>query len=227
MLDADAIGCVLFDLDGTLVDTAPDMVGSLNELRAEEGLAPEDYHSMSRHVSRGAIGLLKAGLPRRDETAMAAAVARFLEIYATRVSRASRLFQGLEEILTAIERRGWRWGVVTNKPKWLSEPLLEDLGLTARLAALVCGDTLARKKPDPAPLLYACELAGIAPAASVYIGDDERDIVAGRAAGLATVAAGYGYVFPGEDPESWNADATVDSVAGIGAVLALDGAGRR
>ncbi len=225
MVNPERIGCVLFDLDGTLVDTAPDMVGALDELRAEEGLAPEDYQSMSRHVSRGALGLLSAGLPPRDEAAMAAAVARFLELYAARVSRSSRLFPGLDLILERIERRGWAWGVVTNKPGWLSEPLLADLGLSRRIAALVCGDTLDKKKPDPAPLLHACELAGVKPAAAVYIGDDERDIVAGRAAGLATVAAGYGYVFPGENPRSWRADAIVDSVAGIGAVLGLDGAG--
>ncbi len=222
MLNREAIGCVLFDLDGTLVDTAPDMVGALNELRAEERLPPADYGRLSRFVSRGAAGLLNAGMPAAGETALASWTARFLELYRARVSRDSRLFGGLAPILERIERIGWSWGVVTNKPTYLSEALLADLGLRGRLATLVCGDTLDRKKPDPAPLLHACAEAGVSPISAVYIGDDRRDIVAGKAAGCATVAAAYGYLVPGEDPASWEADATVDLPVGIAAVLGLD-----
>ena len=222
MIATDAIDCVLFDLDGTLVDTAPDMVASLNMLRAEECLSPLEYAPLRRFVSHGAMGLLKAGMPPGDATRLADLSARFLEIYAGRVCRESRLFAGLDSLLDQIELEGWRWGVVTNKPTYLSEPLLAGLELSARLSALVCGDTLDKRKPDPDPVLHACELAGVRPTAAVYIGDDKRDMIAGRAAGCATVAAAYGYVVPGDEPASWGADAIVESAAAIASTLGLN-----
>ncbi|MDJ0654773.1 MAG: HAD-IA family hydrolase [Xanthomonadales bacterium] len=211
--------CVLFDLDGTLVDTAPDMVGTAQDMQQEEGRQLGDYQHLRRFVSRGSMGVIKAAFENDSEAAQKDRVPRFLELYSRRLSRHSRLFEGMAPVLDEIERRGACWGVVTNKPGWLTGPLMQDLGLANRAATVVCGDTLARRKPDPDPVLHAMREAGADAEATVFLGDDQRDVVAGRAAGVTTVAAAYGYLPPGEQIEDWKADAVVRHPSEISALL--------
>jgi 2-phosphoglycolate phosphatase len=206
-----AIRGVLFDLDGTLLDTAPDMVGALNALRTEERLGPMPYAIARAHVSTGAIGLLKLAFPSHADRDMRRLHQRYLQIYADRLSEETVPFPGVEELLAALERSGLDWGVVTNKPASLTEPLLEALELLRRCACVVSGDTLPERKPHPGPLLHALAQAGMDNTAAMYIGDASRDIEAGRAAGLTTVAAAYGYILPGDDPSGWGADLIIES----------------
>jgi N-acetyl-D-muramate 6-phosphate phosphatase len=201
---------VLFDLDGTLLDTAPDMVGALNALRAEHDLAPLPYDAVRAAVSHGAARVVKIGFPDSDPAAAAALQRRFLDIYRGALSRGTRLFPGMDAVLAARARRGLKSGIVTNKPAWLTEPLLEELNLRARFECVVSGDTVAERKPHPLPLLHAADLIHVAPQACVYVGDAERDIQAGRAAGMRTVVAAYGYIGADDSPASWNATGIVD-----------------
>lgn len=199
------LDAVLFDLDGTLVDSAPDLVAAMQRLCRELGSAEPDADGVRAAVSKGGRAMLRRGLPGLDEARYDELLPRFLDIYAADIAQLSRPFDGVEALIAAIEARGGRWGVVTNKPGWLARPLLQQLGWSQRSAALVAGDCLSVKKPDPAPILHACELAGIAPQRCIYVGDDQRDIEAGRAAGMVTVAAAWGYL-DGEDPQHWAAD---------------------
>lgn len=204
------VAAVLFDLDGTLVDSAPDLAGAANDLRALRGLHALPYESLRCHAGAGARGMLAAafalqpGAPGfetlRDE---------FLAHYATRLLRLTRCFPATPSLLAALEARRLPWGIVTNKASALAEPLVQALGLQAR-AVMVAGDTTAHTKPHPAPLLEAARRLGVPPAACVYVGDDERDIIAGRAAGMATLAAAWGYLGPGHDPRLWAADAVLE-----------------
>lgn len=205
------IRCVLFDLDGTLVDTAPDMADALNALRAEQGLPALPFTDLRPVVSMGARGLLHAGMGLDPEDPDYASLReRFLAIYQTRLCRESRLFGGMDSVLAGIETRGLRWGVVTNKPGWLSEPLLTQLGLERRACCIVSGDSAARAKPHPDPLFLACRLSDFKPAHCVYVGDAGRDIEAGQAAGMRTVAAAYGYIPAGDAAAAWGADAVIE-----------------
>jgi 2-phosphoglycolate phosphatase len=199
------VDAVLFDLDGTLVDSAPDLVAAMQRLCRELEQAEPDADAVRNVVSKGGRAMLRRGLPGLDDHRYEELLPRFLDIYAADIAALSRPFEGVEALIAAIEARGARWGVVTNKPGWLARPLLEQLGWAQRSAALVSGDCLTVRKPDPAPVLRACELAGVAPQRSIYVGDDRRDIDAGRAAGLVTVAAAWGYL-DGEDPHAWQAD---------------------
>jgi len=202
---------VLFDLDGTLLDTAPDMAAALNALRAEEGLPPLGFSAIRPHVSHGAVRLIEVGFARPGPERFADLRQRFLDLYSRNLAVHTRLFDGLEAVLAALEQRAIPWGVVTNKPGWLTEPLLAELALATRSACIVSGDTLAERKPHPLPLLHAARLIGRDPAGCVYVGDAERDVQAGRAAGMRTVVAGFGYIGPGEDPASWHPDVVVAS----------------
>ena len=197
---------VLFDLDGTLIDTAPDMVAVLQDMQRVHDREPVAYELARANVSNGAIGLLRVGFPDQDHTYMSPMHVEYLERYQRRVSVDSSVFEGLEALLEALEGADRAWGIVTNKPENLTTPLLETLGLSARSACVVSGDTLPQRKPDPAPLLHACSLAGLAPEQTIYVGDAERDIEAGRAAGMATIAAAYGYITADDDPTAWGAD---------------------
>ena len=199
-------GAVLFDLDGTLVDTAPDMVRVLQSLQRDHGHAPVAYEVGRSYVSNGVLGLLSIGFPEAEEPLREALRLEFLARYAAGICEYSRLFDGLDSLLGELEAAGVPWGVVTNKPASLTDRLLEALELHQRTACAVSGDTLAQRKPHPAPLLHACEIAAVEPTASVYVGDAERDIEAGRAAGMATIAAGWGYIIDGDDPAAWGAD---------------------
>ena len=208
------IEAVLFDLDGTLIDTAPDMGGALNNLLIEENYPPLPLEQIRPQVSRGGLVLTRLGFADKvPETEIEPLRLRFLDHYRAIVADNSRLFDGLGPILDEIEARGMPWGVVTNKPEWLALPLLEALQLKARSSVIIGGDTLARRKPDPLPLRVAAERLGIACENCVYVGDDERDIVAGRAARMKTMIAAYGYIETGTDIHAWSADAIIDSPA--------------
>lgn len=197
---------VLFDLDGTLVDTAPDMVAVLQSLQRDHGIDPVDYREGRLHVSNGAVGLLRLGFPGRDDDVIETLRLAFLERYAGQLCVHSAVFAGLDPLLDRLDRNELPWGVVTNKPQHLTDPLLVALGLDQRVACSVSGDTLPQRKPDPAPLHHACQLAAIDAARTLYVGDSSRDIDAGRAAGMGTIAAAYGYITPDDSSASWGAD---------------------
>jgi 2-phosphoglycolate phosphatase len=204
------IRAVLFDLDGTFADTAPDLAYALNVMRASRGLASCALEATRPVTSTGARGLLRVGFGMTPEdTDYLEMRAEFLEIYAQNLCRETSLFEGMARLLTALDDRRVRWGIVTNKAEYLAKPLIEKLGLGARCACVVGGDTAPRMKPHPDPLYAAARLLDIEPAACVYVGDDRRDIEAGRAAGMKTIAVRYGYLNGGE-PDSWDADAIVD-----------------
>jgi phosphoglycolate phosphatase len=200
---------ILFDLDGTLLDTAPDMVGALNRLRAEEARAPLPYAQVRNNVSHGAMRLVALGFPEAQGDEFERLRQRFLQVYAANLADGTRLFDGFDGVLDALEAQGVPWGVVTNKPGWLTDPLMDRLGLASRACCIVSGDTVAERKPHPLPLLHAAELSGVDPTRCVYVGDAERDIVAGRAAGMQTVVAAYGYLGPDDSPAQWNPDGIV------------------
>lgn len=196
----------LFDLDGTLADTAPDLAHALNHMRAARDLPPLQVSATRPVTSLGARGLLNVGFgmgPGHPE--YAAMREEFLRLYESNICRESRLFPGMAELLDAIEKRGLRWGVVTNKAERLARLLLEALGIFSRAACIVGGDTTPHLKPHPDPLLAACRIMQEDASACVYVGDDQRDIEAGRAAGMKVVAVRWGYLNGGK-PESWNAD---------------------
>jgi phosphoglycolate phosphatase len=200
---------VLFDLDGTLVDTAPDMVKALQDMQQHHGIEPVDYDEGRSNVSNGAMGLLRIGFPNLNEEQRQSLICEFVDRYAARLADESRLFTGLAALLDRLDAGDRPWGVVTNKPSHLSEPLMELLDLAQRSVCIVSGDTLEHRKPHPAPLLHACEVVGVAPAESIYVGDASRDIEAGRAAGMATIGAAYGYITFDDDPGAWGADRIV------------------
>jgi N-acetyl-D-muramate 6-phosphate phosphatase len=200
------LAAVLFDLDGTVLDTAPDMVAALNALRAEHSLAPMPYEAIRSLVSHGAARVVKAGFPDANPQRALELQKRFLEIYRGALSRGTRLFPGMDEVLDALA--GWhiKSGIVTNKPAWLTEPLLAELGLRARFACVVSGDTLAERKPHPKPLLHAAALAGASSGECIYVGDAERDVQAAHAAAMPAVVANYGYLQADEDTTRWGGD---------------------
>ena len=199
-------GGVFFDLDGTLVDTAPDMVAVLVAMQKDNGSTPVPYEVARASVSHGALGLIKLAFPSVDEAKRQRLHQEFLDRYEQAVCVGSTLFPGMADLLDLLEKNDRPWGVVTNKPERMTDPLLEKLGLSHRMSCAVSGDTLPQRKPHPAPLLLACERTGVAPEQSIYVGDDARDIVAGRAAGMATIAAAYGYITAEDDPVLWEAD---------------------
>jgi N-acetyl-D-muramate 6-phosphate phosphatase len=202
------VRAVLFDLDGTLVDTAPDLGHAANLLRGEAGLPPLPVADYRPVASAGARGLLKVAFGiDPDHADYPARRDRFLEHYRASLSRESRLFDGMEAALAGFERRGIRWGIVTNKPQWLTEPLVAALGLARRSAVTLGAMDGLKPKPAPDSLLRACAALGLAPADCVYVGDDLRDVTAARAAGMPVVAAAWGYVGYGEPVERWRADA--------------------
>ncbi|MBI5617644.1 MAG: phosphoglycolate phosphatase [Gammaproteobacteria bacterium] len=213
---------VLFDLDGTLLDTAPDLAYALNALCVRHGRPALPYETIRPQVSHGGAALVRLGFGIDDHAPGFEALRReLLDLYHANVARASRLFDGMDALLETIERAGLVWGIVTNKPGWLTAPLLDALGLESRPACVVSGDTLPQRKPHPAPLLHAAACMDGAPARCLYIGDAARDIEAGHAAGMITMAALYGYIPADEDPLSWNATAYVATPPDIGRWLAL------
>ena len=199
---------VLFDLDGTLLDTAPDMIGALNALRREEKLMPMPFEALRGCVSHGSARLIKAGFPDADAASEFGDLQRrFLDIYRVNLSRETRLFPGMSRVLEHLAERNLICGIVTNKPAWLTEPLLEQLGLRGRFACVISGDTLCQRKPHPLPLLHAAMLAGAAAGECIYVGDAERDVQAAHAADMTALVADYGYLQTGESWQIWGAEA--------------------
>jgi len=202
------LDAVLFDLDGTLADTAPDLVRVLNRLLVEHGRTQMPYAIARNEVSNGAGGLLRLGfgeLGSADE--LETLRRRFLDLYGEDVSSGSRLFIELDDIDDHLDELGW--GIVTNKPDAFTRPLLAALGVVGRARCVVSGDRLPQRKPDPAPLKLAAQELGVAAERCVYVGDAPRDIEAGKNAGMATIAAAYGYIRPSDDPHAWGADLVI------------------
>lgn len=204
------VQAVLFDLDGTFADTAADLARALNRVREEHGLAPLPAAIARPHTSAGARGLLKAGFGvTPEEPGYAALRDRFLDFYEQELCVDTRLFDGIPDLLARIRLRKLPWGIVTNKGKRFSEPLLRLLAVDHLAACVVSGDSTPHIKPHPAPLLLAASLLSVAAADCIYIGDDLRDVQAARAAGMRVVVAGWGYLGAGEDPRGWEADAVI------------------
>jgi phosphoglycolate phosphatase len=198
---------ILFDLDGTLVDSAVDLLNALNVIAVREGAMPLPLASIRPVVSKGARAMLSVAFPERDPEQRELLLQPFLDVYAEAVATHSTAFEGIAEVLDAIEAAGSRWGIVTNKPHYLALGVVASMGWTERSAVLIGGDSLPRKKPDPDQLFHACEILGVPPGDCVYVGDDERDIVAARNAGMKSVAALWGYRGAHEDPRDWKPDA--------------------
>jgi phosphoglycolate phosphatase len=198
---------VLFDLDGTYADTAADMGAALNALLARHGRAPLAAAQIRPHVSSGARGLLRVGFDLApDDPGYAALREEYLTLYAADICRHTRPFAGMDALIRCLLEQGLHWGIVTNKPGWLTEPLLAAMAPMPAPDCVVSGDTAARPKPHPDPLLHACSLLDLDPARCWYVGDDARDITAGRAAGMATLVAGWGYLGTESHPRDWGAD---------------------
>ncbi|NGZ87751.1 HAD family hydrolase [Duganella aceris] len=205
MIPTSAPRAILFDLDGTLADTAPDLAAAVNLLRTARGLEPTAYDILRPTASAGARGMIGASFGvKPDDAGYTELRDGFLDNYAAAMAVHSSLFPGVVELLAGIEAAGLRWGVVTNKPARFTDPLLPQIGL-GHAACVVSGDTTAHPKPHPAPLLEAAARLGLAPEQCWYVGDDLRDIQAGKAAAMPTIAAGWGYCGPLE-PQSWQAD---------------------
>lgn len=207
---------VLFDLDGTLADTAPDLGGALNRMRERRGLEPVAIDTLRPHASSGARGLIGAGFGivpgHADYEAMRV---EFLDEYEAFLMRDSVLFDGVPDLLDALEARGLAWGIVTNKVARFTLPLVGLLGLDVRAGCVVCGDTTPHAKPHPAPLIEAARRIGLTPDQCLYVGDDERDMQAARGAGMGAIVAGYGYLGSTTPHTEWDADHIIDSPQGL------------
>lgn len=200
----------LFDLDGTLLDTHQDMGNALNVILDNHGRAPLPMETIRPFVSKGGMVLICLAFKCKPESAQATTLRNeFLDVYLQAISKHTVFFSGMVSILEEIENSGRKWGIVTNKPGFLTEPLLRELQLDKRAGCVVSGDTLTEKKPHPAPLLYACKQIGSSPQRAVYIGDDERDVQAGKRAGMATLVAAWGYIAEQDDPNLWNASGVI------------------
>ncbi|MCB1677084.1 MAG: HAD-IA family hydrolase [Halioglobus sp.] len=203
---------VLFDLDGTLVDTADEFVPAVQTLRAEHGRGPMDAQRIRSSVSNGARGLVRLGLELAEDTPeFEAGRLRLLELYGESLGTLARPYPGIRELLQQLQQLDIGWGIATNKPRAYTEPLLARLGLQPQAGSVVCPDDVTERKPHPESLYRNCRELGCAPHEAIYIGDHRRDIEAGRRAGIYTIAALYGYIEPGDDPRCWGADAHADS----------------
>ncbi len=209
---------VLFDLDGTLIDTAPDFAACLNLLLAAEHRPPASLAEVRAQVSNGSTGLITYAFGyRADDLRCEPLRQRLLALYLDNVARQSHLFPGIAGLLAELGARNLPWGIVTNKPELYTSALLRALALAP--AVVVCPDHVTHAKPHPEPVLRACETLACAPRDAIFIGDDRRDIEAGRAAGAITVAAAYGYVSAADPPQGWGADHLIEATHELPALL--------
>ncbi len=213
---ADNKRCVLFDLDGTLADTAPDLANALNATLQQFGREPLAFATIRPHVSHGGIALIRLGFGIEPEHADFEKYRRFLlDFYNNNICEHTRLFAGMDELLTYLEQNAVSWGIVTNKPSWLTDPLMRAMQLDKRAVSIISGDTCTNRKPHPEPVLAACSQARADPAQCFYVGDAQRDIQAGNAAGCTTITALFGYIDDNDDPQSWQSDYAVNHPAEI------------
>lgn len=208
------IKAALFDLDGTLIDTAPDMGDALNNLLVEEGLSPLPLESIRPYVSQGGLVLTQLGFAEHvDATEIEPLRLRYLQHYRDIVAENSSLFNGFEDIFEWLREQQINWGIVTNKPEWLATPLLEQLNIDSPV--VICGDTLEHRKPHPLPLQIAAQRLGLECQQCIYVGDDERDVISGKAAEMKTLIAAYGYIAPQTDIHGWKADGIIQQPADL------------
>jgi phosphoglycolate phosphatase len=201
---------VLFDLDGTFADTAPDLHFALDQVLLSQGRQPLTYEQMRPTVSHGSNAMLRLAFGQDPESEEMRPIRQeFLNIYESNIARKTRLFAGMEGLIDTLDSRLIPWGIVTNKPSWLTDPLMAALGLRERAACIVSGDTTSHAKPHPEPILHACRTIGAEPIHSIYIGDAQRDIEAGRRAGTKTLIALFGYLSDEDNPEEWSADGEI------------------
>jgi len=203
------IKTVLFDLDGTLADTAPDLAGALNHVLQKHDYEPLPYKTIRPFVSHGGVALITLGFGK-EHPGFDSLYKELLAHYQENIANETVLFEGMGELLLKLEEKNINWGVVTNKPAWLTMPLMEALNLTSRAVTIVSGDTLEQRKPHPAPILHACEQAGSKAEECIYIGDAERDIEAGNRAGMPSIIALFGYISESDTPEYWGAHASIN-----------------
>ena len=212
MIEVVLVKAILFDLDGTFADTAPDLAAALNHVRGLHDLPALPLEVLRPQASHGSIGLLRLGFgvdldaPNFNDLREA-----FLEHYTAHICDHTTLFPGMAQLVNTLEQRGLPWGIVTNKPHRFTVPLMQELGYAERAACLVSGDTCTRAKPHPDPLLKASEIMDIAPANCIYLGDDLRDMEAAHAAGMRCIIAGYGYIHVQADLGSWHADGDINT----------------
>jgi len=214
------INTVFFDLDGTLIDTAPDMAGALDILCDEEQQTRLAFDEVRPIVSNGSVALIRLAFGNDlDIETLDRLKIRYLEIYQDNLAVHSQLFDEMSALLSQLEEKNIQWGVVTNKPGWLTEPLMESLGLHHRAVCIVSSDSTKNRKPHPEPMHYACKLANTLPEKCVYVGDARRDIEAGHNAGMKTIIAEYGYIEDDEDTKDWQADYSIQSPSQLLALL--------
>jgi phosphoglycolate phosphatase len=214
------VEAVLFDLDGTLIDSAPDLAGACNDMRVERGLEPLPYERLRRMVGSGARGMVGVGFGLAPESPGYVELRdEFLSRYEARMTRETRVFEAVEPVLAWLTARALPWGIVTNKATRFAAPLVASLGLAERSATLVCGDTVQHAKPHPAPLIEAARRLGLACERCAYVGDDRRDVVAGRAAAMLTIVARWGYLGDGDAPEAWGADHLLEQPSELRALI--------
>lgn len=208
------LSCVLFDLDGTLVDTAPDLIACLNKALSHHGFALPAPERIKPAISFGAVAMINESIDQAVSDRLRGDIlATMLELYQNNIAEHSVFFSGMAEALDTIEAQGLKWGVVTNKRERFTKPLMDALQLTQRAACIISGDTTANPKPHVEPMLAACKQADVNPKSCVFIGDASHDITAGKNAQMLTLAALYGYIKPGDRPETWGADALIASPA--------------
>ncbi|MCG6938449.1 MAG: HAD-IA family hydrolase [Gammaproteobacteria bacterium] len=217
---ANKISTVLFDLDGTLIDTAPDMAAALEILCDEEQHTRLPFSEVRPVVSNGSVALITLAFgDELDQAVLERLKQRYLEIYQEHLAIHSRLFDEMDQLLLQLEQRDIKWGVVTNKPGWLTEPLMQALGLAQRAACIVSSDSTENRKPHPEPMYFACKLTAAQPEECVYVGDARRDIEAGQNAGMKTIIAEYGYIGDRENTSDWHADYIIKSPSQLLALL--------
>lgn len=217
------IEAVLFDLDGTFADTAPDLAHALNETLRHFGQAALPFELIRPVVSHGGLALIRLGFGMEPDTpGFEERRQHLLKVYEDNICRETRLFDGMADVLDQLEAAALPWGIVTNKPAWLTDPLIAAMGFSERAGCVVSGDTCSNRKPHPEPIEHACRLIGVSPRRTVYVGDAGRDIEAGKAAGNTTVGALFGYIQPDDQPQDWLADHYIDHARDLLTLLGLD-----